>query len=502
MRRHLVTKGSVYERLADHGDEIVSDDDFAHLYADRRGRPSVPPSVMVRALLLATHDATSDRETSRRTRVDADWKAAMGVDDDFGGIGATTFSLFRARLVVDDADQALFVKTLEAAIDAKVLRGKRRAIIDSSPVRGAGAVSDTYELLRGFLAQAIRAGGEAFSAPTREVASPHIGEKPDIDWGDPKARASYLGDLVGAIKAVLAEARSIDDEAVGEAASHLAQVVDQDLEEGEDGEAGIRRGVGKDRIVSSSDPEMRHGHKSSNRRFDGHKMDLVTDEETELVLGIAIRAGNAPDGEGAVPLLEAVQGTEGVEVGALLGDMAYSEGDVRVAVEEEGTTLLAKVPPVSNSGRFPKTDFFIDTEAGEVTCPQGEVTTDARPERDHKGRPGLRFVFPAQVCGTCPVRADCVGGKAGRSVFVGVHEDRIAAARAAQADPEVKALLRKRAKVERKIDHLQDLGMRKARFRGRRRTRLQALLAATVANFSRLAVLGAFDQAPAPVMAA
>ena len=28
LRRHLVTKGSFYERLADHGHEIVADDDF------------------------------------------------------------------------------------------------------------------------------------------------------------------------------------------------------------------------------------------------------------------------------------------------------------------------------------------------------------------------------------------------------------------------------------------------------------------------------------------
>jgi hypothetical protein len=39
--------------------------------------------------------------------------------------------------------------------------------------------------------------------------------------------------------------------------------------------------------------------------------------------------------------------------------------------------------------------------------------------------------------------------------------------------------------------------MRKARYRGRRRTKLQALLAATVANIKRLAVLGAFGNAPA-----
>ncbi len=48
VRRHLVTRGSFHERLADHGDEIVTDDDFAELYPSGRGRPSVPLSVMVR----------------------------------------------------------------------------------------------------------------------------------------------------------------------------------------------------------------------------------------------------------------------------------------------------------------------------------------------------------------------------------------------------------------------------------------------------------------------
>jgi len=62
-----------------------------------------------------------------------------------------------------------------------------------------------------------------------------------------------------------------------------------------------------------------------------------------------------------------------------------------------------------------------------------------------------------------------------------------------KGDPDTKALLRRRPIVERRIDHLQDLGMRKARFRGRRKTLLQALLAATVANFKRLVVLNAFE---------
>ncbi len=37
LRRHLVTRGSFYERLADHGDEVVADADYAQLCADGRG---------------------------------------------------------------------------------------------------------------------------------------------------------------------------------------------------------------------------------------------------------------------------------------------------------------------------------------------------------------------------------------------------------------------------------------------------------------------------------
>ena len=492
VRRHLVTAGSFYERLADHGDEIVCDDDFAHLYTEDRGRPSVPPSVMVRAMLCATHDRTSDRESARRSRVDLDWKAAMGVDDEFAGIGATTFALMRSRMVARDADAKLFEATLAKAVQAGVLKGKLTAIIDTSPVHGAGAVADTYALIRGFVRQVVRAAGDRLDDDTRAAAAPLCGAKPDIDWHDPAARKAHLGELIAAARRVLAGTAGIDDDGVAEPAGLLVQVIGQDVELDDEFNPQIRDGVAPDRVISHSDPDMRHGRKSESRRFDGHKLDVMTDEESELVLGVDVRAGNAGDGEGAAPLLEEVQGVDGVDVDTLLGDMAYSDGDVRQAVEEAGADMVAKVPPTSNGGRFPKTDFTIDTRAGSVTCPAGHTTFDARPTSDHKRRPATLFVFPADVCAACPLRTQCTTAAGGRTIVVGRHHDRIEAARAAQTEPDTKALLRRRPKVERKIDHLQDLGMRQARYVGRRRTKLQALLAATVANFKRLVVLNAF----------
>ena len=499
MRRHLVTKGSFYQRLADHGHEIVADEDFAHLYAQGKGRPSVPPSVMVRAMLCATHDRTSDAETSRRTRVDSDWKAAMGVDDFFEGIGATTFSLMRARMVAHDADGALFEKTLRRAVDAGIFKGPLTAIIDSSPVHGAGALASTYELVRKLTRRLARALGEHLDAAVAARVAALAAAKPDIDWADPAERKAHLAELVDLAASVLgtaaADSELMADPEVAEAAGLVSQVVLQDVEQGEHGPA-VRQGVAPDRVVSHSDPEMRHGRKSASRRFDGHKLDVMVDEASEVVLGVDVRAGNAGDGEGAAPLLAHVTATERIEVTMLLADMAYSDGDVREAVEAQGTELVAKVPPLTNSGRFPKTDFRIDLDAGTVTCPAGQTTSDARPAKDHKGRPATMFHFDAKVCATCPLRERCTAGKGGRTIMVGRHHRRIQAARAAQQQLATKALLRRRAKVERKIDHLQDLGMRKARYRGRRKTRLQALLAATVANFKRLGVLGVLGATP------
>src|SRR3989440_7036227 len=83
----LVTRGSFHDKLAVCGHERISDDDFVGLYALNRGRPSIPPSLMMRGLLLAVKDDTSDRESARRSRVDLDWKHALGVASDFPGIG-------------------------------------------------------------------------------------------------------------------------------------------------------------------------------------------------------------------------------------------------------------------------------------------------------------------------------------------------------------------------------------------------------------------------------
>ncbi|MGH9283529.1 MAG: transposase, partial [Acidimicrobiales bacterium] len=398
---------------------------------------------------------------------------AMGVDDDFCGIAPRTFSLFRARMVIHDGDETILRRTVAKAVEAGVLRGKLTALIDSTPVHGAGAVADTFELVRKMAAKLARAAGDDLD-PELATAARALDAKPDIDWDDVEGRRAHLDELVSLAVALLAAVGTSEDPAVAEAADLLATVVDQDIELDEDHKARIRQGVAPDRVISHSDPEMRHGRKSASKRFDGHKAHVVSDEASELILGVEVGAGNGSDGEAAAPLVEHLRAA-GLDIDTVVGDMAYSDGDVRVAVEAAGATMVAKVPPVTNAGRFAKTDFTIDLEAHVVTCPAGEVSSDARRATDHKGRATTRFVFAADVCTVCPLHPLCVKGSGSRSILISVHEARIAKARADQRRPETRALLRARSKVERKIAHLQRAGIRKARFRGRRKTRLQLL---------------------------
>lgn len=488
----LVTRGSFHDKLAACGHELISDDDFAGLYSPSRGRPSIPPSLMMRGLLLAVKDGTSDRESARRSRVDLDWKHALGVPSDFPGIGATTFSLFRARVVLHHADQALFRKTVRKAVEKGLFPRKIMALIDSSPVLGAGAVQDTYELVRSAIRKVVEAAGEAsLSKKLSRQLRRYLSEaKPKIDWSNPGARQLELARMVAAANKLLAAVEGRQDPK--EAAALLAALVAQDVEiDPETGQPRIRQGVAKDRIVSSSDPEMRHGRKSASRRFNGYKAHVVEEESTEMILGVDIGAANGGDGEQAASLVEDIATGTGVAIDELVGDMAYGDGDTRAAVEATGAKMVAKVPPVINGGLFPKTDFVIDPTTPCATCPAGHITTDARPERDHKGRLTKRLYFAAELCAACPLHSQCVKGEGPRSVIVSVHEARMAQARAEEVKRSVKAKLHRRPVVERKIDHLQDLGLRKARYLGRRKTLLQALLAATVANFGRLHLLGA-----------
>ena len=246
--------------------------------------------------------------------------------------------------------------------------------------------------------------------------------------------------------------------------------------------------------MSVHDPEMRHGHKSSSRRFDGHKAAIVVDTDSQLITAVEVLPGNAPDNLGTLELVEQSEANTGVPVEEAMGDAAYGDGDTRQAFADAGRTLIARVPGRPNRAHFPKEDFRIDLETGACTCPAGNITRTLLPAgrgRDSAGRVYRRvaFRFDAAVCGACPLRPQCLAAKPGTGRTVRLHpqEALLQQARALQQSEAFAEYRKRRVVVEHRLARLVQLGIRQSRYFGRIKTRFQLFLAATVANLTLVA---------------
>ena len=286
------------------------------------------------------------------------------------------------------------------------------------------------------------------------------------------------------------------------AAELLGQLLLQDVErKSGDGDANdgvsVRDGVSKDRMLSVHDPEMRHGHKSSSRRFDEHKAAIVVDTDSQLITAVEVLPGNAPDNLGALELVEESETNTGVPVAEALGDAAYGDGATRQTFADAGRTLVARVPGRPNRQRFPKDDFVIDLVAASCTCPAGQVTHTIVPagrRTDAAGRVHRLQAFQfdgsdGSECMTCPLRPQCISakGRKGRWVLIHPQEALLQQARALQQSAGYDEYRARRVVVEHRLARLVQLGIRQSRYFGRAKTKFQLYLAATVANLTLVA---------------
>ena len=507
-----VGKDTFYGLLASLRGQLFRDSDFAGFYCADNGRDSVPPSLLATALLLQTHDKVSDAEAKAKADFDIRWKVALGIEIEDRPFAKSTLQVFRAQLILHDKVRAVFESSLRLARESGYLKKRgMRVALDTTNILGRGAVRDTCNLLADGIVKLLRAlaavqqtsvkGWAEARGYGRYLGSSIKGESA-IDWSDRKARTALLGEIVADADRLLEVSRqaqvvlpegSAERQGIVAAAELLGQLLLQDVERTCDG-IGLKDGVSKDRMLSVHDPEMRHGHKSSRRRFDGHKAAIVVDTDTQLITEVEVLPGNAPDNLGALELVERSEANTGVPVEESLGDAAYGDGDTRQAFADAGRTLIARVPGRPNKAHFPKEDFLIDLASGTCTCPAGRVTRHLRPSGTRTGPTGRmhrlkEFRFDAAVCGVCPLRSQCVAGSSGKGRTVQLHpqEALLQQARALQQSEAFAGYRKWRVVVEHRLARLVQLGIRQARYFGRAKARFQLYLAATVANLTLVA---------------
>jgi len=483
----LVRPDSIHGLLHRECRELFPEELFGDLFADV-GRRSVPPLVVAVVMVLQRLDGLSDREAVERFTFDARWKyAAGGLPFDYPGFAHTVLVDMRARLARSERPNRIFERTLEVARAAGLV-GVRR-VLDSTPLYDAVATMDTVTLVRSAIRGVLAASGERaplLRAVLRRDDDYRAPGKPVTDWDDAEARAALVDALARDGDSVLAalEGEPLPS-SLAEAATLLATVLGQDLEDAPDGRIRIARRVAPDRVISTVDPDARHGHKSSHHGFDGYKGHVALDPDHELVTATAVTPGNAGDAQVATELLGDVLASD--TTATVYGDSAYGTGPVLAALAGAGAVSRVKVQPAHGvPGHFSKGSFAIDLVAMTVTCPAGRVARLTR-----GGRSALHARFRA-ACRRCPLVGRCTTSPDGRTITIGSHEAFLAAGRAAARDPVWRADYRAtRPLVERKLAHVvrRSHGGRRARVRGRLKVGADFALLAAAVNLARLAVL-------------
>ncbi len=506
---------SIYAFLHRERERLFPDEAFADLFEDS-DRRSVPPSVVAVAMVLQRLEGLSDREAVERYCFDTRWRYAAGV----GGYDTEGWTRFAHTVLVDMrerlrhsvAPNRIFDVTRDAAKEAGLVGRKR--VLDSTPLYDAVATMDTVTLIRSAIRGVLKVADPELAAEVREVIKSGddyaTSAKPQIDWDDPAARDALIDsrakDAHGVL--LLLEGRELGPD-LAQAVALLATVVGQDIEEDAGGTFRIVRGVAADRIISTVDPEARHGHKTQARGFDGYKGHAAVDPDSEIITETVVTPGNVGDAAVAEELVADLladderspgaprvdeeseddgASVDGDEQATVYGDNAYGTGPFQERLEDEGIESRCKTQkPTAAGSLFTKDRFEVNLEDDTVTCPAGATVTIRR----HRDGGGMAYFGDA--CAGCPLREQCTRSTAGRTISIGAHEAALARARQRQRDPGWQDDYRTtRPKVERKLAHLMRRrhGGRRARVRGTVKVGADFSLLAAATNLARLAVLG------------
>ena len=223
--------------------------------------------------------------------------------------------------------------------------------------------------------------------------------------------------------------------------------------------------------------------------------DLFATEGATVFAG-DIASPQTPYSDGIVPV--ALDVTREDDWEAAVDTIVEKSGrlDVLINSDKKGIELIGPIAKnqswqANSDGAYDHTQFQIDWQTMQATCPEGKVSAVCSKGRTRAGNRNYHFHFDARDCANCAARSRCTRAKkAGRQLCVLPQEkyERLQEARQRQKTEGFKVQYQARAGVEGTISQaINSHGVRRARYRGLARTHLQHLAAAAAINLSRAA---------------
>lgn len=423
----------IFRFLATHRQELFPDSAFSDLFPSRRGRPSLPASSIICALILQNLHGLSDSETAEACTWDQRYKQACGFGTHFTGFDPTTLVYWRKRIAESKNPNRIFELINTVVTESGVIKGKNTRLYDSTVVHDAVAQQDTYTMIASQIRK-IRSLSESLLNLVEQTCTNypalHPGgyastSKAPIDWSCQDQRDALITALVNDANLLIeattaARVEGVVGPEVDDAVGLLALVAGQDVEPAdEDDQQGclgkwrIRRGVAKDRVISTVDPETRCVHKTRSAKAQGFKGHAAVEPETGIITDAKLTKGSGQGSSDSSVGVEFLQADN--DVAQVAGDAAYASGAFLDACDGKGVMPIVRPTPLKNNqvaGGFVSTDFRVDYQAHTMHCPGGVC----------RAIPDNGVVSFGAACAQCPLRAQCTTSLSGRYVTVGAFD--------------------------------------------------------------------------------
>ena len=509
--RAAFPNGNPYLRMADELGLIYTNPLFADLFPNN-GQPAADPARLALVLIMAFAEGLSDRQAADGVRSRIDWKYALALPLDNPGFDASVLSEFRSRLLAGQAERLLFDTLLERLREQHLVKPGGRQRTDSTHVLAAITVLNRLECVGETLRHALNR--VASIAPNwlrswvPSVWFDRYGrrfEEYRLPSGKPEryALAAEIGAdgrrLLAAVEAADAPRWLREVDAVQLlrrvwVQQFYAVAADQPLQwrSAEDLPPAPLL------ISSPYDPDARYS-KKRDTEWTGYKVHLTEtcdDDTPNVITDVTTTAATTSDCDVTATIQENLV-ARALAPHEHIVDAGYVTADhLLTSQRDRDIDLVGPAAPdrswqARSAGGFAATQFVLDWERQQATCPQGETSVQWLARQDRHGNSAIQIRFAKAICVGCPVRARCVQSATEPRVLLVRDRDHYAvlqAARQRQASEIFKTEYARRAGIEGTISqgvHLGDL--RRSRYIGEVKTRLMHLLLAAAMNFMRVA---------------
>jgi transposase len=522
-KRAFRKQGSLPIRIRDELGSWYADADFAGAYPVR-GKPGISPAQLAMVTVLQFTENLTDRQAADAVRGRVDWKYCLGLELADPGFEFTVLSGFRDRLLAGGAERVIFDALLARVKDLGLVSAGGRARTDSTHVLGRIRDLNRLELA----GETVRAALEALAAAAPDWLAAVIdaswqqvyGQRieatrlPEDSTGREELAVQYGRDgyhLLEQVHAPGAPGWARDLAAVAALRRIWIQQYYRDTGAGgqeviwrQAGEHGLP--PGRARIISPYDLDARYSEKRG-RGWAGYKAclseslsdpagdDPVTGRPARPQVITSVDTTRAAVADVAMTTAVHDQmAASAVLPGEHAVDSGFMSADELAAARLRGITLPGPLRPGRSAqirpGGYAIGSFTVDWDRQQATCPQGAASRSWTPSTRADGAQLIKVRFPARACRPCPARDQCTtAARGGRALSLRprhIHEA-VLAARAAQDTPAFKDRYRARAGAEGTIAQATHVtGIRRARYLGLDKTRLEHLAAATAINCIRL----------------